>query len=127
MVISRRLKKRSLRCTWTNFGAVLGSSTVTSLWKAHRAWLWVDVRLNGTVNGAMFTLALFLAPLFSDGSRICYRTGTDLVGLFMITAVVKINFDHMTEALPAFLTIVMMPSPSVLHRELFLVCCHTCC
>lgn len=27
----------------------------------------------------------------------------------MITSVVKINFDDMSEALPAFLTIVMMP------------------
>ena len=32
-----------------------------------------------------------------------------LVGLFMVSSVVSINFDDMTEALPAFLTIVMMP------------------
>ena len=32
-----------------------------------------------------------------------------LVGLFMLTSVVKINFEDMTEALPAFLTMIMMP------------------
>jgi len=32
-----------------------------------------------------------------------------LVGLFMITSIVNINFANITESLPAFLTIIMMP------------------
>jgi AGZA family xanthine/uracil permease-like MFS transporter len=57
----------------------------------------------------MFALALFFAPLFLMVPPSATAPARIIVGLFMITSVVKINFEDMTEALPAFLTIVMMP------------------
>ncbi|MFA5651539.1 MAG: NCS2 family permease, partial [Proteiniphilum sp.] len=50
-----------------------------------------------------------LAPLFLMVPASATAPALILVGLFMITSVVQINFQDMTEALPAFLTIVMMP------------------
>jgi AGZA family xanthine/uracil permease-like MFS transporter len=65
--------------------------------------------LTALSTAAMFALALFFAPLFLMVPASATAPALILVGLFMITSVVKINFDDMTEALPAFLTIVMMP------------------
>jgi AGZA family xanthine/uracil permease-like MFS transporter len=57
----------------------------------------------------MFAIALFLAPLFLMVPASATAPALILVGLFMISSVVRINFEDMTEALPAFLTIAMMP------------------
>ncbi len=66
--------------------------------------------LTALSTAVMFALALFLAPpLFLMVPASATAPALILVGLFMITSVVKINFHDMTEALPAFLTIVMMP------------------
>ena len=57
----------------------------------------------------MFALALFLAPLFLMVPAAATSPALIIVGLFMISSVVNISFDDMSEALPAFLTITMMP------------------
>ena len=94
----------------TTFGAVLGTSTVTSyVESASGVAVGGRTGLKALSTATMFTLALFLAPLFLMVPAAATAPALILVGLFMITAVVKINFDNMTEALPAFLTIVMMP------------------
>lgn len=94
----------------TTFGAVLGTSTVTSyVESASGVAVGGRTGLTALSTATMFTLALFLAPLFLMVPAAATAPALILVGLFMITAVVKINFDNMTEALPAFLTIVMMP------------------
>ncbi|HBA99913.1 MAG: guanine permease [Bacteroidetes bacterium GWD2_45_23] len=94
----------------TTFGAVLGTSTVTSyVESASGVAVGGRTGLTALSTATMFTLALFLAPLFLMVPASATAPALILVGLFMITAVVKINFDNMTEALPAFLTIVMMP------------------
>lgn len=94
----------------TTFGAVLGTSTVTSyVESASGVAVGGRTGLTALSTATMFALALFLAPLFLMVPASATAPALILVGLFMITAVVKINFDNMTEALPAFLTIVMMP------------------
>lgn len=65
--------------------------------------------LTSLSTATMFALALFFAPLFLMVPASATAPALIIVGLFMITSVVKINFEDMTEALPAFLTIVMMP------------------
>jgi AGZA family xanthine/uracil permease-like MFS transporter len=57
----------------------------------------------------MFAIALFLAPLFLMIPASATAPALILVGLFMITSVVNINFGDFSESIPAFLTIVMMP------------------
>ncbi len=94
----------------TTAGAILGTSTVTSyVESASGVAAGGRTGLTSLSTAIMFGLALFFAPLFLVVPASATAPALILVGLFMITAVVKINFDDMTEALPAFLTIVMMP------------------
>ncbi|MDD2298310.1 MAG: NCS2 family permease [Fermentimonas sp.] len=94
----------------TTFGAVLGTSTVTSyVESASGVAAGGRTGLTALSTATMFFLALFLAPLFLMVPASATAPALILVGLFMITSVVRINFNDMTEALPAFLTIVMMP------------------
>ena len=94
----------------TTFGAVLGTSTVTSyVESASGVAAGGRTGLTSLSTAAMFALALFFAPLFLMVPASATAPALILVGLFMITSVVQINFEDMTEALPAFLTIVMMP------------------
>ncbi|MDD2937775.1 MAG: NCS2 family permease [Proteiniphilum sp.] len=94
----------------TTFGAVIVTSTVTSyVESASGVAVGGRTGLTSLSTAVMFLLALFLAPLFLMVPAAATAPALILVGLFMITSVVKINFDNMTEALPAFLTIVMMP------------------
>lgn len=94
----------------TTFGAMLGTSTVTSYVES-ASGVAVGGRTGLTAFSAacMFALALFFAPLFLMVPASATAPALILVGLFMITSIVKINFEDMSEALPAFLTIVMMP------------------
>ena len=94
----------------TTFGAVIGTSTVTSyVESASGVAVGGRTGLTALSTAVMFLLALFLAPLFLMVPASATAPALILVGLFMITSVVRINFEDMTEALPAFLTIVMMP------------------
>jgi AGZA family xanthine/uracil permease-like MFS transporter len=89
---------------------MLGTSTVTSyVESASGVAVGGRTGLTALSTAVMFLLALFLAPLFLMVPAAATAPALILVGLFMITSVVKINFDDMTEAIPAFLTIVMMP------------------
>lgn len=105
----------------TTFGAVLGTSTVTSyVESASGVAAGGKTGLTSLSTAMMFVLALFLAPLFLMVPASATAPALILVGLFMITSVVKINFSDMTEALPAFLTIVMMPFAfSIAHGIVF--------
>jgi AGZA family xanthine/uracil permease-like MFS transporter len=61
-----------------------------------------------TVAG-MFLLSLFFAPLFAMIPPAATAPALIIVGMLMMSAVVKIDFEDATEAVPAFLAIVMMP------------------
>lgn len=57
----------------------------------------------------MFALSLLFAPLFLMVPAAATAPALIIVGLFMISSVLKINFNDLSESFPAFLTIVMMP------------------
>lgn len=57
----------------------------------------------------MFLLSLFFAPVFAMIPQAATAPALIIVGMLMMGAVVKIDFNDVTEALPAFLAIVMMP------------------
>ena len=57
----------------------------------------------------MFAIALFFAPVFTMVPGAATAPALILVGFFMMSPILKINFDDFTEAIPAFLTIIMMP------------------
>lgn len=94
----------------TTVGAVLGTSTITAYVES-ASGVASGGRTGLTAIGTvlMFVLALFFAPLFLMVPAAATSPALIIVGLFMISSVVKINFNDMSNGLPAFLTIVFMP------------------
>lgn len=94
----------------TTFGAILGTSTVTSYVES-AAGVAAGGRTGLTAVGTalMFAVALFFAPVFFEIPASATAPALIVVGLFMFTAVAKIDFEDMTEAIPAFITIAFMP------------------
>jgi len=65
--------------------------------------------LTSVSTAAMFALALFLAPVFLMVPTAATAPALVIIGLFMMTSVMKINFADISQGLPAFLTIIFMP------------------
>lgn len=94
----------------TTVGALLGTSTTTSYIES-AAGISEGGRtgLTSATVGVFFLLSLFLAPLFLMVPSAATAAALIIVGLFMVSPIKEIDFDHYTEAIPAFLTIIMMP------------------
>lgn len=105
----------------TTAGAILGTSTVTSFVESTSGVASGGrTGLTSLSTAGMFLLSLFFAPLFLMVPAAATAPALIIVGLFMVSSVVKINFNDMSEAFPAFLTIVMMPfSFSIAHGIVF--------
>ncbi|SCZ04747.1 NCS2 family permease [Alkaliphilus peptidifermentans] len=94
----------------TTIGACLGTSTVTTyVESASGVAEGGRTGLTALTSGALFALSLFLAPLFLIVPSEATAPVLILVGLFMMSPINKIDLNDFTEAIPAFLTIVMMP------------------
>lgn len=94
----------------TTFGAILGTSTVTTyIESAAGVAEGGRTGLTALVSGMLFLVSIFFAPLFTAIPKQATAPILILVGVMMATAMLKIDFNDMTEAIPAFLTIVMMP------------------
>ena len=93
----------------TCIGAVCGTSTVTTFVESS-AGIAEGGRSGVTslVTGLLFILALFFSPLFLVIPGAATAGALFLVGVFMMNGLRDINFDDMTEALPAFVTILTM-------------------
>lgn len=93
----------------TTVGAVLGTSTVTTFVESSAGVVEGGrTGLTALVVAILFLLSLFLEPLFGSIPSAATAPALILVGVFMITPVTKIEWDDMTEAIPAFLTIIFM-------------------
>ncbi|MCK5154626.1 MAG: NCS2 family permease, partial [Spirochaetales bacterium] len=57
----------------------------------------------------LFIVALFLSPLFLMIPGAATAPVLVIVGLFMMSPIKEIDLEDYTEAIPAFLTIIMMP------------------
>ncbi|KAB3530572.1 NCS2 family permease [Alkaliphilus serpentinus] len=94
----------------TTVGACLGTSTVTTyVESASGVAEGGRTGLTALSTGAMFAIALFLSPLFIMIPSAATAPALVLVGLFMMSPIKNIDLDDFTEAIPAFLTIIMMP------------------
>lgn len=94
----------------TTVGSVLGTSTITAyVESASGVASGGRTGLTSVGTALMFVLALFFAPLFLMVPAAATSPALIIVGLFMISSVAKVNFNDMSEGLPAFLTIVFMP------------------
>ncbi|MDA3950709.1 MAG: NCS2 family permease [Spirochaeta sp.] len=94
----------------TTVGAMLGTSTVTTYVES-AAGVEEGGRtgLTALVTAGFFALALFLSPLFLLVPGAATAPALILVGVFMMGPVREIDFSDITESVPAFLTMVMMP------------------
>ena len=94
----------------TTVGACLGTSTVSTFVES-AAGVAEGGRtgLTAVATAAMFGIALFFAPLFGVITPAVTASALVIVGLFMIETIKEIDLEDYTEAVPAFLTIIMMP------------------
>ncbi len=94
----------------TTFGALMGTSTVTTyVESASGVAEGGRTGLTALTSAGFFFLALFLSPLFLMVPSAATAPALVIVGLFMMSPIKEIDFDDFTEAIPAFLTIAMMP------------------
>jgi AGZA family xanthine/uracil permease-like MFS transporter len=94
----------------TMFGALMGTSTVTSyIESAAGVAEGGRTGLTAVVVSLLFILALVFSPLVGLIPSQATAPVLILVGVLMMSEIVHIKFDDFTEAFPAFLTIIMMP------------------
>jgi AGZA family xanthine/uracil permease-like MFS transporter len=94
----------------TTLGAMLGTSTVTTyIESASGVEEGGRTGLTALVVSAFFLVALFFSQLFLLIPAAATAPALILVGVFMISPVQDLDFADYTEAIPAFLTMIMMP------------------
>ena len=80
-------------------GAVLGTSTTTTF-----------VESASGVTGVLFLLAVVFSPLFLTIPSFATAPALVIVGFYMMGSALKIDFSDPSEGIPAFLTILAMPT-----------------
>ena len=93
----------------TSAGAVLGTSTTTYVESASGVTEGGRTGLTAATTAVLFLLASIFSPLLLTIPSFATAPALIVVGFYMMGAVAKINFDDMTDAIPAFLTILVMP------------------
>ncbi len=91
-------------------GAIFGTSTVTTyVESASGVAEGGKTGLTSLTTAALFLIALFFAPLFTMVPAAATAPALILVGFFMMSPILKIDFENYTESIPAFITIIAMP------------------
>ncbi len=94
----------------TSVGAVLGTSTTTTFVEsASGVTEGGRTGLTALTTGLLFLLALIFSPLFLTIPSFATAPALIIVGFYMMGSVAKIDFEDMTDAIPAFLCIIAMP------------------
>jgi AGZA family xanthine/uracil permease-like MFS transporter len=94
----------------TTAAGLLGTSVVTAyVESASGIAAGGKTGLTALTVAVMFLLSLFFAPIFAMIPAAATAPALIIVGMLMMGAVTKIDFHDVTEAIPAFLAIVMMP------------------
>ncbi len=93
----------------TTVGAVIGTSTITTFVESSSGVVAGGrTGLTAVTVSALFILSLFLEPIFGSIPSAATSPALIIVGVLMITPVKDIEFEDVTEAVPAFLCIIMM-------------------
>ena len=117
----------------TTAGALLGTSTTTTYVESA-----AGVAQGGRTGltsfsiACCFAIALFFSPLFLSVPAAATAPVLILVGMLMMEPVRNIDFDDATEAIPSFITLVMMPlaysiSAGILLGMIAYVVINVCC
>ncbi|KGQ45117.1 adenine permease PurP [Gallibacterium anatis] len=91
-------------------GAYLGTSSVTAYIESS-AGVSVGGRtgLTAVVVGILFLIVMFISPLASIVPPYATAGALIYVGILMSSSLIKVRWDDLTEAAPAFITAAMMP------------------
>jgi AGZA family xanthine/uracil permease-like MFS transporter len=94
----------------TTVGAVLGTSTVTTFVESS-AGVAEGGRtgLTALTVGILFVIAIVLSPIFIAIPAFATAAALIYVGFLMMSAILKVDFDDLTEAIPAYITLLAMP------------------
>lgn len=93
----------------TAAGAIVGTSTVTTyVESASGVSEGGKTGLTAITVGLLFLASLFLSPVFASIPGAATAPALIIVGVMMVTPVKDIDFDDFTEAIPAFMTMVIM-------------------
>lgn len=94
----------------TSVGAIFGTSTTTTyVESASGVSEGGRTGLTAVTTAILFLLALVFSPLFLTIPSFATAPALIVVGFYMISSVLKIDFEDMSEAIPAYLCIVAMP------------------
>lgn len=94
----------------TTAGAVLGTSTTTTFVEsASGVTEGGRTGLTAVTTAILFGLALFLSPIFLAIPSFATAPALVVVGFYMLTNVVNIDFNDISEALPCYICILAMP------------------
>lgn len=94
----------------TTFGAVLGTSTVTTFVES-AAGVSEGGRtgLTAVTTAILFGLSLFLSPIFLAIPAFATAPALVVVGFYMFSNIVHIDFEDIAEAIPCYICILAMP------------------
>ncbi|MDD7656473.1 MAG: NCS2 family permease, partial [Veillonellaceae bacterium] len=94
----------------TTAGAILGTSTVTTFVESS-AGVGAGGRtgLTAVVSAILFALSLLLAPIFLAIPAFATAPALIVVGFLMVSSLMRIDFDDLTEAVPAYIATIAMP------------------
>ncbi len=94
----------------TCVGAVFGTSTTTTyVESASGVTAGGRTGLTALTTAVMFLLSVIFSPLFLSIPSFAIAPALIIVGFYMMGAVARIDFEDMTDAIPAFLCIIAMP------------------
>ena len=114
----------------TTVGAMLGTSTVTTyVESASGVGEGGRTGLTAFSTAVCFALALFFSPLFLAIPSAATAPALIIVGVMMMPAIKRIHWEDYCRAIPAFLTIIIMPlaysiSDGILIGVISYVVCH---
>ena len=94
----------------TTAGAVMGTSTVTTFVESS-AGVAEGGRtgLTAMTTALLFLCSIILAPIFISIPSYATAAALIYVGYLMLGSVLKVNFDDITDAIPAYLALIAMP------------------
>ncbi len=94
----------------TLLGSLLGTSTITCyIESASGVAAGGRTGLTAVVVGLLFLLSMFLAPLAQSIPAFATSPALIIVGMLMLRVVSQINWEDVSDALPAFVVIISMP------------------
>ena len=117
----------------TSAGAVLGTSTTTTFVESS-AGVGAGARtgLASMVTGLLFLVSIFFAPIFTAIPGFATAPALIFVGFLMVSSIIDVDFDDLTESIPAYLCMLAMPlaysiSEGIAIGVLSYVAVNVCC